>query len=271
MNSNSIIGSARYEFATKAILEAGQLAMSYFDNLSKLKVEKKGHQDLVSEADKSVENFLREQITHKFSNDSIIGEEGGQSLGKVSGTFNYTWVIDPIDGTANFVSGIPAWTVVIALLENQVVIAGFIFDPVQHELYTAAMGEGAFCNGCQLQVAKAQSLHDGSVAVGFSNRSRDGFISKLVSQIVDDGGVFYRNASGALSLAYVAAGKFLGYSEDHMNSWDYLAGQLMVKEAGGIVEKQDVGTVLKNGGRVIAASPAVFERIKDFTEIALNS
>ena len=92
-----------------------------------------------------------------------------------------------------------------------------------------------------------------------------------MSQIVYEGGVFYRNASGALSLAYVAAGKLLGYSEDHMNAWDYLAGQLMVKEAGGIVEKQDVGTVLESGGRVIVASPAVFDQIKNFTEIALNS
>jgi len=271
MSPNHIIHSARYKLATRIILEAGKLAMSYFDNLSKLKVEKKGHQDLVSEADKSVEVFLRKQITDHFSDDSIIGEEGGHSCGKISGKFDYTWVIDPIDGTANFVSGIPAWTVVIAILENQVVIAGLIFDPVQNELYTAAIGEGAFCNGCQLQVANAQSLHDGSVAVGFSNRSRNGFISKLVSQIVDEGGVFYRNASGALSLAYVAAGKLLGYSEDHMNAWDYLAGQLMVKEAGGIVEKQDVGKVLKSGGRVIASSPAVFGQIKDFTEIALNS
>ena len=270
MNSHNITNSARYKFAIKTIRAAGQLAMSYFANLSQLKVEKKGHQDLVSEADKIVEIFLREQITCQFSDDSIIGEEGGQSLGKLNGKFDYTWVIDPIDGTANFVSGIPAWTVVIALLQNQDVIAGFIFDPVQNELYTTAIGQGAFCNGRQLHVANAQSLNDGSVAVGFSNRSKNGFISKLVSQIVDEGGVFYRNASGALSLAYVAAGKLLGYSEDHMNAWDYLAGQLMVKEAGGLVEKQDVNKVLHNGGRVIAATPAIFERLKYFTDKALN-
>ena len=158
MNSVNITNSARYKFATRTIRAAGQLAMSYFDNLSQLKIEKKGHQDLVSEADKTVEIFLREQIIHQFSDDSIIGEEGGHTFGKSSGTFDYTWVIDPIDGTANFVSGIPAWTVVIALLQNQDVIAGFIFDPVQNELYTAAIGQGAFCNGavnCMLQMRKA--------------------------------------------------------------------------------------------------------------------
>lgn len=101
---------------------------------------------------------------------------------------------------------------------------GIIFDPLQNELFIATAGGGAFCNGKRLAVSNAQSLHDGSVAVGFSNRSKAGFINKLVTQIVDDGGVFFRNASGAMSLAYVAAGRLIGYSEDHMNAWDYLAG-----------------------------------------------
>ena len=148
--------------------------------------------------------------------------------------------------------------VVIALVKDYRVIAGFIFDPVLNELYTATAGEGAFCNGNPLSVSSAKNLHDGSVAVGFSNRSKAGFINKLVDQIVDNGGVFYRNASGALSLAYVAAGKLIGYSEDHMNAWDYLAGQLMVKEAGGYIEEQNIADVLINGGRVIASTPAIF-------------
>ena len=117
------------------------------------------------------------------------------------------------------------------------------FDPVQNELFTATDGGGAFCNGQPLSVSDAQSLHDGSVAVGFSNRSKAGFINKLIDHIVNDGGVFYRNAQ-ALSLAYVAAGKLIGYSEDHMNAWDYLAGQLMVREAK--VENRIASAVLKS-------------------------
>ena len=260
----------RYEFATSIIIKAGELASSYFSDLSKLVIEKKGHQDLVSEADKNVEIFIRDQISAMFPNDNIIGEEGGASPGTGATNSSYIWVIDPIDGTANFVSGIPAWTVVIALVKDDVVIAGFIFDPLQNELFTATAGEGAFCNGVRLAVSNAQSLHDGSVAVGFSNRSKAGFINKLVTQIVDDGGVFFRNASGAMSLAYVAAGRLIGYSEDHMNAWDYLAGQLMVKEAGVAIEEQNITSVLQQGGRVIASNKPIFASLKKMTEIALK-
>ena len=270
MDISAVSSSARYQFAKNLIGEAGQMALAYFSDLSQLEIKKKGHQDLVSQADKNVEIFIREHISAQFPDDAIIGEEGGSFIGTSSSDSGYRWVIDPIDGTANFVSGIPAWTVVIALVRDNVVIAGFIFDPVQNELFTATDGGGAFCNGLSLSVSDAQSLHDGSVAVGFSNRSKAGFINKLVDQIVNDGGVFYRNASGALSLAYVAAGKLIGYSEDHMNAWDYLAGRLMVREAGGKVENQDISTVLESGGRVVASAPAVFSRLKLITENALK-
>ena len=135
---------------------------------------------MVSQADKNVEIFIREHISAQFPDDGIIGEEGGSFIGTSSSDSGYRWVIDPIDGTANFVSGIPAWTVVIALVRDNVVIAGFIFDPVQNELFTATDGGGAFCNGLSLSVSDAQSLHDGSVAVGFSNRSKAGFINNMV-------------------------------------------------------------------------------------------
>ena len=262
--------SQRYNFAIDVINEAGKIALSYFSNLSQLKVEKKGHQDLVSEADKNVEIFIRKQISNQFPDDEIIGEEGGTTHSKKNNSTGYVWVIDPIDGTANFVSGIPAWTVVIALVKDSAVYAGFILDPVQNELFTATAGEGAFCNGQKISVSGATSLHDGSVAVGFSNRSKNGFINLLIEQIVADGGVFFRNASGALSLAYVATGRLIGYSEDHMNAWDYLAGQLIVKEAGGMVEEQNIRDVLENGGRVIASAPAIFSQLKSFTEKALK-
>lgn len=270
MRDKTVSSSLRYKFAENLISEAGQIALSYFYDLSQLIIEKKGHQDLVSQADKNVENFIRQHISAQFPNDGIIGEEGGVSVKTDSTDSGYKWVIDPIDGTANFVSGIPAWVVVIALVKDNSVIAGFIFDPVLNELYTATAGEGAFCNGNPLSVSGAKNLHDGSVAVGFSNRSKAGFINKLVDQIVDNGGVFYRNASGALSLAYVAAGKLTGYSEDHMNAWDYLAGQLMVKEAGGYIEEQNIADVLINGGRVIASTPAIFSQLVAFTENALK-
>ena len=256
----------RCKLAERLAREAGALGLSYFSDLETLQVDRKGHQDLVSEADKALEKHIRSGIAAAFPQDGILGEEDGYEAGEN----DYVWVIDPIDGTANFVSGIPAWTVVIALVEKSRVIAGFIYEPAMEVMYTGFDGEGAFCNGARMSVAADADLTTGSVAVGFSNRSKPGFIEALVSSIVAEGGVFFRNASGALSLAYVADGRLIGYSEDHMNAWDYLAGQLMVREAGGSVETQDVEAVLRDGGRVVAAAPPVFAKLLDLTAKAIQ-
>ena len=193
---------------------AGMLGMTYFWRSETLKIDKKGHQDLVSEANKALEEYIRLHITDAFPDDSILGEEDGFSPEKN----DYVWVIDPIDGTANFVAGIPVWMVVIALVKDFRMIAGFIYDTIQDELYTAYVGEGAWCNDKKLSVAPHADITSGSIAVGFSNRSKPDFISKLVKSNVGEGGVFFSNASGALSFTYVASGKLLGYSEEHMNA-----------------------------------------------------
>ncbi|MEK9815083.1 MAG: inositol monophosphatase [Paracoccaceae bacterium] len=270
IDNNRLNDGGRYEFAVGVIREAGDLALRFFDNLKDLVIEKKGHQDLVSQADKEVELYIRESLSKAFPEDQIIGEEGGNSMPSDSQKSEFIWVIDPIDGTANFVSGIPVWCVVIALVHRNSVVAGLILDPVRNELFEGVAGVGSFLNHKPMSVSQSQSLSDGSVAVGFSNRSKAGFINCLVNLIVDDGGVFYRNASGALSLAYVAAGRLIGYSEDHMNAWDYLAGQLMVKEAGGQIEEQDISSVLVSGGRVVAAAPGVFDDLQKFTDHAMK-
>ena len=256
----------RCRLAERLAREAGALGLGYFSDLEKLQVDRKGHQDLVSEADKALEKHIRAGIAANFPQDGVLGEEDGYAAGEN----DVVWVIDPIDGTANFVSGIPAWTVVIALVEGARVIAGFIYDPVMDIMYAGYDGEGAFRNGVRMAVVKGADIATGSVAVGFSNRSKPGFIEALVSSIVAEGGVFFRNASGALSLAYVADGRLIGYSEDHMNAWDYLAGQLMVREAGGRIELQDTDTVMREGGRVVATAPDVFDKLVAMTEQAME-
>ena len=258
--------SDRCRLAERLAREAGGLGLEYFGRLDRLAVESKGHQDVVSEADKALERHIRAGIAEAFPDDGIVGEEGD----RVEGGSGYIWVIDPIDGTANFVSGIPAWTVVIALVHESRVIAGFIHDPVMDEMYRGYDGEGAWCNDAPLKVAHGAEFTKGSVGVGFSNRSKAGFVEALIASVLGEGGVFFRNASGALSLAYVAAGKLLGYSEDHMNAWDYLAGQLLVREAGGGIEAQDIDDVLARGGRVVAAAPGVFPRLLEMTETAME-
>ena len=249
----------RCRLAERLAREAGALGLDYFTDLKTLQVDRKGHQDLVSEADKALEKHIRSGIAAAFPQDGILGEEDGYEAGEN----DYVWVIDPIDGTANFVSGIPAWTVVIALVEKSRVIAGFIYEPAMEMMYTGFDGEGAFRNGARMSVADGADLTTGSVAVGFSNRSKPGFIEALVSSIVAEGGVFFRNASGALSLAYVADGRLIGYSEDHMNAWDYLAGQLMVREAGGFVDGVNAGDDPMQTGDVLVANASIFETFSE--------
>jgi len=246
---------ARYDVAREIADKAGEEALRYFRAFETLKIDKKGHQDLVSEGDRNVELLVRAEIAAAFPDDGIVGEEHDS----VVGTSGFTWVIDPIDGTANFVRGIPAWCVAIAVLQGGDTVVGIIHDPVHDEMHHAVRGGGAFINNNPISVAADAVLTDGSVGVGSSGRTTSDGIQNVIGSLMDEGGIFYRNASGALSLAYVACGKLLGYIEEHMNAWDCLAGQLIIAEAGGVVEDQDGAAMIANGGRVVAGAPGVWD------------
>ncbi len=244
--------------------EAGAIAVKYFMDRSTLVVDQKGSQDWVSEADRNVETFIRQRIAEDWPDDGVYGEEHGAKVGK-SG---FDWVIDPIDGTTNFVNGIPAWTIVVAGVAEGQTKVGVIHDPNANETYVATLGGGASLNGAPMQVASGVALQDGTVALGYSNRIEARHVVPLVAALIERGAMFHRNASGALSLAYVAAGRLLGYLEEHMNAWDCLAGQLLISEAGGVVEDQDADAMIKNGGRVIVGTPDVFETLLSIAEDA---
>lgn len=246
--------SARLDFAIKTAEAAGVAAMTHFRAIENLAIEKKGHQDMVSNADREVEQLVRSAIADAFPDDGIIGEE----YDAVSGASGFTWIIDPIDGTANFVAGIPAWTVVLACVTQQETKVGVIHDPNAGETYSTRRGNGAWLNGKALQTAVSEGLGDGSTGVGFNGRVASGLTVRLIANLVQEGGVFYRNASGALMLAYVAAGRLIGYTEPHMNAWDCVAGMLLVEEAGGRVWPVGMATMLRDGGPVIAATANVY-------------
>lgn len=256
--------SERKEFAISAAEDAGVLASTYFDNRETLVVDQKGAQDWVSEADRNVEMFVRQKITEAFPEDGIFGEEHEPKEG-VSG---FDWVIDPIDGTTNFVNGIPAWTVVLAGVSDSHTQIGVIHEPNVGETYVAQRGAGATLNGHPMRVAQDVELASGTVSVGYSNRVEAAHVVPVISALVDRGALYHRNASGALSLAYVAAGRLLGYVEEHMNAWDCLAGQLMIAEAGGLVEDQDAYDMIHRGGRVIAGTPKVFKALAEICDSA---
>ncbi|MCI5111244.1 MAG: inositol monophosphatase [Marivita sp.] len=256
----------RQEFAIGLCHDAGQLALSYFKDRTRLVVDKKGRQDWVSEADRNVETFIRERLHQAWPDDGVYGEEHEPTLG----TSGFDWVIDPIDGTTNFVNGIPAWTIVLAGVAQGRTEVGVIHDPNVRETFAALRGAGATLNGTSMQVAGGTPLNSGTVAVGYSNRVEAAHVIPMISDLIDAGAMYHRNASGALSIAYVAAGRLLGYVEEHMNAWDCLAGQLMVEEAGGRVEQQDATGMIRDGGRVVVGTPDVFETLVRFADRAWN-
>jgi len=257
----------RLNFAKKLTKKAGEKAIVYFESIGDLIVQQKGAQDLVSNADLEVEVFIRECIAEIYPNDGIVGEEHAN----VEGKSGYTWVIDPIDGTANFLTAIPSWCVVLACVHNDETKLGVVYEPSHNEMFWGAMGTGAFLNDKPIKVSASTSLDVGSTGIGMNGRTATNLTVSYIEKLVDRGGIFYRNASGALMLSYVAAGRLIGYAEPHMNAWDCLAAQLLIAEAGGCVENQSANDMLINGGRVVASGPGVFDEMVKIANEAYSS
>ena len=257
----------RLNFAKKLTKKAGEKAIVYFESIGDLIVQQKGAQDLVSNADLEVEVFIRECIAESYPNDGIVGEEHAN----VEGKSGYTWVIDPIDGTANFLTAIPSWCVVLACVQNDETKLGVVYEPSHNEMFWGAMGTGAFLNDKPMKVSASTSLDVGSTGIGMNGRTATNLTVSYIKKLVDRGGIFYRNASGALMLSYVAAGRLIGYAEPHMNAWDCLAAQLLIAEAGGCVENQSANDMLINGGRVVASGPGVFDEMVKIANEAYSS
>lgn len=247
----------RFAFATDITVKAAQSALQLFQEKEELEIEQKGLQDWVSNADKSVEILLRDALNEAFPDDAIVGEEHGVS----SGSSRFTWVIDPIDGTTNFVNGTPGWCVVLACVEADQCVCAVICDPVSNELFTASKGSGAWVNGKRMRANTAGKVNEGTLGVGHSTRVPAQQTVDLLAALLAREGLFRRSGSGALDLAYVAAGRLIGFVEPHMNSWDCLAALLMIQEAGGVVEPFDMPTMLERGGRVVTACEGVYEEV----------
>jgi len=244
--------SARLNLALAAATEGAALALDHFRNRDRLVIEAKATpQDIVSRADREVEDLIRARIGAAFPDDGILGEEGGQQAGSTG----FTWVIDPIDGTSPFLAGMPHWCVVIALVEGETTVAGVTVQPMAGETFAARRGQGATLNGAPMRCDPAHRIDNCNVAVGASHRTDPGHVAGVIEGLMRAGGIFYRNGSGAQMLANVAAGRLGGYYEPHMNPWDCLAGLLMVEEAGGQV--WPLGPDPK-GGAVLATAPGVW-------------
>ncbi len=247
----------RFALAKALAEEAGAMALDYFDKRESLVIEtKRDLQDVVSIADRNVETMLRERVAEAFSDDGFLGEEHGYN----DGSSGYTWVVDPIDGTAPFVNGMPSWCVSIAVVRNGLPVIGVIKVPCSEETYASAEGLGATLNGKRLTLDPARNLQNALTGIGCNNYVTPERVGRIVSDVMARGGNFIRNGSGALMLAYVAAGRLVGYYEPHMRAWDCMAGFCLVKESGGRFMPFSLeGERLFEGQPVLASNPSCYE------------
>jgi len=220
----------------------------------------KGPQDYVLESDAEVERLLRTHLTAAFPRDSFFGEEAGGEFG------SDVWIVDPIDGTANFARGIPHFGISIAFVRNARTEIGVIYQPITDELYAARRGAGALLNGRRMSVSGLEDPKQALIEAGWSSRRPNESYVAMVGCLYQAGAQVMRTGSGALGLAYVADGRTDGYCELHINSWDALAGLLLIEEAGGWVNDFLAGDGMTRGNAVIGCTPA----LKNLITAAMN-
>ena len=225
---------ARYTFARDIARRAGALALDYFDNRERLAIELKGPQDFVSHADRDVEALLRREIARAFPADRFLGEETADTF---VGSIDGCWVVDPIDGTHNFLRGVPYWNVALAYVEQRRARIGVVFDPVSGELYHAVRGEGAWCDDgsrtTRLHAASTTALAGAYVALGHHDRAPSARYLEIRRRMMERGVAMRNFGSAALQLAHVARGRLDAFVELSLSWWDALGGVLLVEEAGG--------------------------------------
>lgn len=244
--------AARHDFAIQLAHEAGSLATDLRRSLGVL--ETKRPMDYATKADHAVEALIRRRIGERFG-DPVIGEEDGGTPADL------VWVVDPIDGTVNYIHGSPRWCVSIALVEAGEIASGVIYAPDEDRLFSARRGDGGWLNDAPLRVSNLRHGASPVVEVGWSPRRPIGAYADLVQCLIADGIEFRRLGSGALGVADTAAGLNDGYLELHINAWDVLAGLLLVREAGGWTNDFLAGNGLLTGNPVIVCTPELTARL----------
>ena len=245
---NSI--SANLNIMIKASEKASKVLIRDFGEVEKLQVSKKGPSDFVSNADLKAEKIIIEELKKAKPNYSIISEENGIENNKDK---NNTWIIDPIDGTINYLHGIPHFAISIALKTKNEIVSGCIFDPIKDEIFYAEKNIGAFFNNRRIRVSKKNKINECLFVAGGKIKK------KLDIQ-------YRRSGSAALDMAYVAAGRYDGYFQNELNLWDIAAGIILIKEAGGLINEIDLSQSKKL--TVITSTPDIhqimLEKINNF-------
>ncbi len=246
---------AYLNIAIEAARKAGTLLERYFNNLDRLTIESKAHNDFVSEADRDAEKSIVDTIQKYYPDHSIIAEEGHgrRTNAKVE------WIIDPLDGTTNFLHGFPHFAVSIGIKVKGKLEHGVVYDPMRDELFAASRGEGARLNNRRIRVSETRKLEHALLATGVPYREFDyvdSYMQSLRYFMTHTAGI-RRPGSAALDLAYTACGRVDGYWELNLRPWDIAAGAIIVREAGGIVTDFAGGENYLKSGNILAANPAM--------------
>lgn len=250
----------RFDFGLELIREAGQLALGYFRRRDALTIQSKGLQDMASEADVNTEMLIRKRLAAAFPDDAFLGEETGASAFAPD---QGIWVVDPIDGTQPFISGMTSWCVSIAFVQHGEVRFGMVYAPARDELFAGGIDQPATLNGRPVERHAGRSVREGIVGVGYSPRVTPDQFLPAFERLLRRGGTFTREGSGALTLCYVACGRLLGYIEQHINSWDCLGAVAVIRAAGLKTSDFLAGDGLAIGNSLIAGNDDVYAELLD--------
>ncbi|WP_153130981.1 inositol monophosphatase family protein [Dechloromonas hortensis] len=246
--------------AIKAARRAGQIINRASNDLDLLKVSTKQPNDFVTEVDRAAEASIIETLQEAYPGYGILAEESGETAGKGNNDAEYQWIIDPLDGTTNFIHGMPQYAVSIALAKAGVVEQAVVFDPNRNELFTASKGAGAFLNERRIRVSKRLKLQDALIGTGFPYRQFQHIDSYLAifKELAQKTAGLRRPGAASLDLAYVACGRYDAFWEFGLAPWDMAAGSLLISEAGGLVSDLRGETNYLETGNIIAGTPKVF-------------
>jgi len=247
--------------AVKAARLAGRIILRAQDNLENIRIVEKGLHDFASEVDSAAEDIIIETIHKAYPHHAILGEETGFAPGSDS---DITWIIDPLDGTTNFLHGFPQFCISIAVKQNDEILHGVVYDPTRDELFSASRGRGVQMNGRRLRVSNTDKLAYALLGTGFPFREfehLDTYMDFLRALVPHCAGI-RRAGAAALDLAYVAAGRLDGFWEYGLKPWDVAAGALFIQEAGGWVTTLEGEPDFLFGKSILAASPKVHQQMQ---------
>lgn len=254
--------------AFNAARQAGEIIVRHVEQLDRIKVTTKNHKELFSEVDVKAEQAIINAILKAYPEHGIIAEESGSQ----NTDAETVWLIDPLDGTNNYLHGFPFYSVSIAIKVKNRVEHGLVFDPLRHECFSASRGGGARLNDRRIRVSNQHVLSNAMLGTGFTMRS-DTIIKKYFPTLEAMFGQcagLRRTGSAALDLAYVASGRLDGFWEFGLNPWDIAAGALLVQEAGGLIGDSSGGENILKTGDIIAANPKIFKSMLQVIKPALS-